>query len=356
MMSSQLPRPVSEPLPCDVLLTLHKQYGLVPTAVSTLVGGHQSNAFRLDCGAQRVVLKLGPCWRSSAELEWSYTAAEHVAQVMAVAAIPLRTTAKARVVRVGGRPMTVWPYVEGRGIDVSSDKECDLTAAVLGRMQARLATWRGPGARPATSPFALAMRRPARVPEALRDAGLDRWLTRWRAGRGRLQGPMHGDFWGNNVLFDGHRIAAVIDWDDTRVGSLDRELAWAVWEFCGNPGLAALDGPKACRFLARYASGGGPVPVADRSFVVPLIREHLRYEALRALGAAEHGEIVDHGYTASAIRAFAALRGQSLGSVARPRQLRPKAVPAAPDSPQDIAAPACRIGRTPRCGEQTGRT
>ena len=187
-MSSQPPRPVSEPLPCGVLLTLHKQYGLVPTAVSTLGGGHQSNAFRLDCGAQRVVLKLGPCWRSSAELEWSYTAAEHVAQAMAVAAIPLRTTAKARVVRVGGRPMTVWPYVEGRGIDVLSDKECDLTAAVLGRMQARLATWRGPGARPATSPFALAMRRPARVPEALRDAGLDCWLTRWRAGRGRLQG------------------------------------------------------------------------------------------------------------------------------------------------------------------------
>ncbi len=323
-MLPKTPLPLSETIPCDVLLTLKQQYGLRPESVIALGGGHQSDAFRLDCGSQNVVLKLGPDWRSSAELEWSYRAAEHVAQTIAVAAVPLRTTAKARVTRVRGRPMTVWPYVDGRAIDVTSARECDLTAVILGRMQARLVTWQGAGTRPATSPAALAMRRPARVPEALRDTGLDRWLSRWRARQDRLQGPMHGDFWGNNVLFDGRRIAAVIDWDDTRVGALDRELAWAVWEFCGDPALAAIDEAKARRFLGRYAAGGGPVPITDRSFVMPLIREHLRYEALRALGAAEQGEPVDDAYVASAIRAFGALRGQSIGPAARSRRPRHK--------------------------------
>ena len=308
--------PISSPavtLPQEVLLALHLDYGLRPRAAMMLVGGHQSDAFRLECDSQTVVLKIGPQWRSSAELEWSYRAAEHVAQVLSVAAVPLRTAAKARVTRVLGRPVTVWPFVDGRGIDVNDERECDLTAALLGRMQARLVTWQGAGERPATSPDALAMRRPARVPEALRDTGLDRWLSRWRARRDRVQGPMHGDFWGNNVLFDGRRIAAVIDWDDTRVGALDRELAWAVWEFCGDPALAVLNEPKARRFLRRYAAAGGPVSITDRSFVVPLIREHLRYEALRSLGAAEKNEPVNHAYVASAIRAFGALHGQSLG-------------------------------------------
>ncbi len=311
--------PPAAALPHDVLLALRREYNLRPHAVVALEGGHQSNAFRLDCGDQTVVLKIGPEWRSSGELEWSYRAAEHVAQIIP-AAIPLRTKAKARVTRVRGRPITVWPYVNGRAIDVTDERERDLTAAILGRMQARLITWRGAGARPATSPDALAMRRPARLPAELRDAGLDRWLSRWRARRDRHHGPMHGDFWGNNVLFDGRRIAAVIDWDDTRVGALDRELAWAVWEFCGDPALAVLDEAKARRFLRRYAAGGGPVPVADLSFVIPLIREHLRYEALRGLGAAESGESVNHAYIDSAIRAFGALHGHSLGP---PRGRRP---------------------------------
>lgn len=320
--------PAATTVPPDFLLAFQNNYGATPRKAEKLAGGHQSATLLLDCGrSSPLVLKIGPAWRSSEELEWSYQAAGHVAQAIPEAALPCRTKDGRLVVRVQGRPMTVWHYVEGRGIDVANDDECDQTAAMLGRMQARLGTWRNASKRPPTSPHAPAKRRPSRMPEALQDPSLDSWLSAWRA-RSRPQGPIHGDFWGNNVLHDGSRVTAIIDWDDTRIGSLDRELAWAVWEFCAEPGAHRLDDAKAARFLDIYASSGGPVQVADRSFVIPLIREHLRYEALRAQGTAEYGEPADLNYVADAIQDFAELRGHACIT---PKGAGPRRAERAPD-------------------------
>ncbi len=312
--------PAAALLSSDILLAFETSYGAAPRGAKRLTGGHQSATVLLDCEGGPKVLKIGPSWRSSGELDWSYRAAGHVAQMIPEAALPCRTRTGQLIVRVGGRPMTVWHYIEGRCVNVASDSECDQSAAMLGRMHARLGTWRSASTRPPTSPRAPARLRPSRTPDALQDAGLDRWLAARRASR-RLQGPIHGDFWGNNVLHDGNRITAIIDWDDTRIGSLDRELAWAVWEFCADPGAHGLDDVKAARFLDIYASNGGPVEVDDRSFIIPLIREHLRYEALRALGAAERGQPADLDYVAGAIRNFAELRGHACA--VPPRAARP---------------------------------
>ena len=295
-----------------MLSTLADGYGCVPRGARRLSGGHQSETYLLDCEDMPRVMKVGPPWRSCEELEWSYGAAAHLALAMPEAAVPYATREGLRAVRVDGMPVTLWPFVEGRCADPSSEGERDLAADVLGRMHLHLLSWAHPGERPPTSGLALAMRRPSRIPDGLLDPDLDAWLDSWRSGPTRVVGPIHGDFWCNNLLHDGSRVAAVIDWDDARLGSLDRELAWAVWEFCAEPGGAGLDAARADRFLDVYAAAGGPVPVEDRSFVVPLVREHLRYEALRAMGAAEHDGAPHAEYSASAVRAFTALRGTSL--------------------------------------------
>ena len=242
--------PAAAVLPPEILIAVTRSFGQVPHAAKRLTGGHQSATVLLDCGNKLLVLKIGPSWRSSEELEWSYRAAQHVAEAIPEATLPCRAKDGRLVVRVGGRPMTAWHYVEGRGVDISSNTECNQTAAVLGRMHAQLVGWQSASNRPPTSLYALAKRRPARMPDALQDRDLDRWLSTWRA-RSRLRGPIHGDFWGNNVLHDGTRVTAIIDWDDTRIGSLDRELAWAVWEFCADPG-AARAGRHQGRPLSRY--------------------------------------------------------------------------------------------------------
>ena len=40
---------------------------------------------------------------------------------------------------------------------------------------------------------------------------------------------VHGDFGPQNVLIDGHRIAAVLDWEFAHIGRPIEDLAWAEW-------------------------------------------------------------------------------------------------------------------------------
>jgi hypothetical protein len=54
------------------------------------------------------------------------------------------------------------------------------------------------------------------------------------------------------------------------------------------------------------------VDVSDRSFVVPLIRTHLRFEILRAAADRQRGRPVDEDYVAREVAAFDALRTQTL--------------------------------------------
>lgn len=117
----------------------------------------------------------------------------------------------------------------------------------------------------------------------LQDSDLDRWLAEWRTSPNRLVAPIHGDYWCRNLIVTDPGGACVIDWDDARIGSVDRGLAWADWEFSADRGTNSLGLMRASRFLDVYDINGGPVQGADRSYVIPLIREHLRYQIRRAL-------------------------------------------------------------------------
>ena len=64
------------------------------------------------------------------------------------------------------------------------------------------------------------------------DPDLDRW-EREVSARG-VDLPIHGDFYGGNLLMQGDRIVAVLDWSDAALVPMEQEVAWAMWEFCQN--------------------------------------------------------------------------------------------------------------------------
>jgi aminoglycoside phosphotransferase (APT) family kinase protein len=93
----------------------------------------------------------------------------------------------------------------------------------------------------------------------LRAAG--RWLgANWPTG-GRA-GLVHGDFKANNILVDGDRVTAVLDWELCHVGDPVEDLAWTLlwttrWDVVG--GL--FDRKE---FLSAYATASGREVDNDR--------------------------------------------------------------------------------------------
>ena len=62
---------------------------------------------------------------------------------------------------------------------------------------------------------------------------------RWPGPRGRA-GLLHGDFWLGNVIWDGGRLAAVIDWEDAALGDRLADLGHARIELLWSHGPGAV--------------------------------------------------------------------------------------------------------------------
>lgn len=152
-------------------------------------------------------------------------------------------------------------------------------------------------------------------PPGLRDRSLDIWNDAFVSGTiGSFpQGVVHGDFWAENLVWSGDRIAAVIDWSEARRDAQARELAWATWEFGHDETGRVLDIDRARTFLGGYRSVAGPwQPGLDGAFI-PLMRFELRINARYSLDDAGDVE-----YNTQLQVAFARLRGQSAAPLLAP--------------------------------------
>jgi Ser/Thr protein kinase RdoA (MazF antagonist) len=212
----------------------------------------------------------------------------------------------------------VFPFVAGRLLDRESLAELDSAAWLLGRLHRVLPEWPNLRPRPSSPDPVLSSPDVASAAEldqqaaVLPDAELDDFLRRWRAHPRLPAVPIHADFYRGNLLCSDGRVVGLLDWDDARISSREYELAWSVWELAQapEPGVT-LDAGRAARFLTAYAETG-PVDVSDRSFVVPLIRAHLRFEVMRAAADRQRGMPVDEDYVAREVAAFDSLRTQTL--------------------------------------------
>jgi Ser/Thr protein kinase RdoA (MazF antagonist) len=290
-----------------------EQYGQSILIRDKLCGGEESDVFRVEANEGTLALRISPAWRSFDELLWAYRRARETQARIPQVTAPLLSKASAPLIVVGGRPVSIFPFVDGERLDRDDDGLREQAARLLAELHAFFLRQPRYKARPASSPENPTRRRPKANPEAIIDADLDSYLAKTHDGRMALLAPIHGDFYPGNILCRGGEIRGLIDWDDCRVGSLYDELAWSVWEFCKDPkGRNQLVVDRACQFFRSYAAAGGPVPTENLRFVVPLIRQHLRVEIRSALAAKEAGEAIDEDYLREELEAFANLKGLRL--------------------------------------------
>lgn len=254
-----------------------------------LHGGEESAAYRVG----DVVVRIAPQWRTDGEMRWFAALADHAAAVVPEVIAPLRSVAQDFVVRLSGRPITVWPYAEGEWPAKGDHVLRDQAAELLARVHKALADAPWPDEAP--TPMAQG------PGDDVADAHLDAWL----ASRETLAvQPLHGDYYRGNALASGGRITALLDWDDAYVGPLEKDVCEAAWEWGAGLSTGSLAGPLA--FLAAYTSSGGIAvsPFALRQYA----RARMRSEILYARTRWQELDADDHAYHRAQISAFHALR------------------------------------------------
>jgi Ser/Thr protein kinase RdoA (MazF antagonist) len=229
--------------------------------------------------------------------------ADQLARTVPEVVAPLTDSAAETAFQWEGRPVSVWPFVEGRELDRHDAELIKQAARLLARLH-RAGTGRPddtghrgiPGEGNAEAAAKL-------VP----DRELDDWLRAWRdaASRDDPHGVMHGDFFWRNILCRDGSIVALIDWEEAWRGSFIIELAWSIWEFGKSPEGDALLPDRATEFLTAYRQAGGPAqPSSD---LIPIVRERLRRDIAFFRWTASMGHKIDSVDEQAKFDAFASL-------------------------------------------------
>jgi Ser/Thr protein kinase RdoA (MazF antagonist) len=279
------------PLTVEILELARAAFGIDTSAEpERLHGGEESAAYRVG----EHVIRLSPTWRDDLELEWCYAIATLTSRRVSEAVAPLRTEDGRCVLRVGGRPVTVWPHIDGTWAD---DEHWAQAAALLARLHRVLGQY-SVAPRPAeTSPV-------AETPE-LDDPDLDRAISQLHDRYPRRH-PLHGDCYHGNILVKGGRIAGLVDWDNAFVGPPEEELAWAAWEW--SDARDRLDPSQCAEFVDAYRAAGGPAAAIDEATIATVVRARLRWEIGYSRAMRDRGVGSDADYEAESVAAFFALK------------------------------------------------
>ena len=230
--------------------------GAVVVRATPLHGGNFNDVVRLDCDragvAFTVVARRSRTPDMAARITRSAPVLIHLAD---------RGLAVPRVVGMDhcdGDAMIVLDYVDGtaRPMGLSLEAELSERAALLVALHS---TARLPDLPPASS---------------LIDEGMIEWwapdprladvldaLAKLERPTCRAPGLVHGDFWTGNIVWNGNRIAAAIDWDRVGIGCPMLDLAKVRLDVALVFGSQAAD-----RLLAAYVEAGGPVHAEEQAY------------------------------------------------------------------------------------------
>lgn len=233
-----------------------------------LFGGEESAAYRVG----EVVVRIGPRDRDPAQVRWCNDIASAAAREVPEVVAPLARIDGSTVLVVAGRPITVWPFVEGEWASGVDPVQRDEAAVLLARVHRALAEHRPP-ARPTRSFLEIGLDGASSA--ELPDPDLDHWLAEFsRAARPQ---PLHGDYYEGNLLARAGHVIAVLDWDEALVAPPEVELASAAMEFADEYGTD-LSAVRA--FADAYHAAGGTAVALDDLALAQLMRHRLRREAV----------------------------------------------------------------------------
>lgn len=243
-----------------------------------LAGGYANDVFRLEAAGTPYVLRVKYPPVDAASIAWEHDLLDRLD--LDVVPVPIRAR-DGRSFFVHER-FAVWllPFVPGR---VAATADGIAVAQALGRIHARAAGVRL-GQRPTVRPLAEIEWPPARLPTELEEwlptlRAAREWAIEWTQGSTGPMTPIHGDFFPGNVLVDGDRAAAVLDWEEARVDWPAIDLAAGIWHFAWR--RSRPDDGTANAFLRAYRDAGGTVSAPLES-LLPFIRAKRVLEVLRA--------------------------------------------------------------------------
>jgi Ser/Thr protein kinase RdoA (MazF antagonist) len=286
----------------DDLRAALARYRLTADAIAPLRGGAVNAHWRVRAGGRLYVLRRYHPRHDPAGIPYEHAVLGHVAARGWPVAAPHRAADGSTLVELGGRRYALFPFLPGR--PAPGGQLLHTKGALLARLHRALAGWRAPGQRPGFARVAdldtyVTRGGFATLADLLRrvgddDAPLADAVRRERADNLREltalafrrlpDTPIHFEFYGANVLFEGGALTAVLDFDfvhlDARVADIGRSVVIDCLAPDGGVDPAALEA-----FLTGYVRES-PLDEAERGLVVPLVGANLLW--LAALPLALH--------------------------------------------------------------------
>ncbi|MDY6925003.1 MAG: homoserine kinase [Pseudomonadota bacterium] len=256
------------------------RFGLGPLrALTPIAEGVENTNYRLDTDQGRFVLTLFEGRTDETALPFCLGLTRHAAERGMPCARPLVDEAGKAIGRLNGRPAAILDWLPGVARTEPTPADQAAAGALLARLH--LATADYPGMR--ANPVGPAARQALFERCDTRAVGADRRLLErlapWVAegapdlAAGLPRGPIHADYFPDNLLFEGGTPSGLIDFYFACVDTLAYDLAIALsaWGF---------------------DAGGGPLPAALKAF-------QSGYESVRPLSAAERAALPELGAIAA---------------------------------------------------------
>jgi Ser/Thr protein kinase RdoA (MazF antagonist) len=292
----------------DVLIDeLRARYRVDVLSVEPMTGGYDvwANSWRVDSDLGALLVRVDRSV-SSPTAAWLSDVVQRAAAAGVPCSPPLRAAGGEVAVAMPDATVTVCRFVDGVRLDRDDPAQVTAAGSTLGTLHAALSGFQLD--RPEPSRWDARFWSAADDPPTLQDPDLDAWHVTLADGPGGdlARGVVHGDFWAGNLLWGAGRVAGVIDWSESRVDLLARELAWSTWEFGHSEPSRELDIERARVFLAGYRAVMGPWEPGLAEFFIPLMRIELRRNARYSLG-----DPGDSEYNTALQSEFVRLRDQS---------------------------------------------
>ena len=110
-------------------------YGLRLTLGNRLSDGEESEVYRVDADGRPLVLRIAPAWRRGEELRWAYERASEAQRTIPQVIAPLRNKYGDPLMTVaGGRPVSLFPFLEGRQLERDDTSMRDQAARLLAKL------------------------------------------------------------------------------------------------------------------------------------------------------------------------------------------------------------------------------
>jgi len=301
--------PVMTPALCTAIAN---RYHLSLSPARRLSGGEECEIWLTTSDDVPLIVRISPGQRSLVQLGWTHTLMLSLRPLLPVVVAPLRATDGSILFLYDGRPVALFPFVEGTPLDRELPAQRHAAARLLARLHSVMLADSTVPSQPQRYLTETAHLPRLEDPEALIDPEFDAWHAALLQQPAALTcGPIHGDYYRRNLLVRDGMITAVIDWDNAHPDFLMQEVAWSTWEFCQTASGDDLHHDRARAFVEAYRDAGGPCKAEEFALLIPFIRWRLREEIRFNLAAAAAGHDWDPEYVDEELRAFERLRGRN---------------------------------------------